>query len=133
MAIMMPLVIPLADALSTSEGLGPERVDTILVGVVSSVFAGAAFGDHCSPISDTTILSSMASAADHIDVRTQLPCALLVALVLSRFRSRILTVGSRVRRGTARAGHHGRRGSGSGQRQRGGPIRFGSYDVAKGA
>ena len=82
MAIMMPLVIPLADALSTSAGLGPERVDTILVGVISSVLAGAVFGDHCSPISDTTILSSMASAADHIDhVRTQLPYALLVALV----------------------------------------------------
>ena len=81
MAIMMPLVIPLADALSASSGLGPERVDTILVGVISSVLAGAVFGDHCSPISDTTILSSMASAADHIDhVRTQLPYALLVAL-----------------------------------------------------
>ena len=82
MAIMMPLVIPLANSLSTSAGLGPERVDTILVGVISSVLAGAVFGDHCSPISDTTILSSMASAADHIDhVRTQLPYALVVALV----------------------------------------------------
>ncbi len=82
MAIMMPLVIPLADSLSASAGLGPERVDTILVGVISSVLAGAVFGDHCSPISDTTILSSMASAADHIDhVRTQLPYALLVAFV----------------------------------------------------
>lgn len=82
MAIMMPLVIPLANVLSTSAGLSPERVDTILVGAISSVLAGAVFGDHCSPISDTTILSSMASAADHIDhVRTQLPYALLVAFV----------------------------------------------------
>ncbi len=82
MAIMMPLVIPLADALSRNAGLAPERVDTLLVGVISSVLAGAVFGDHCSPISDTTILSSMASAADHIDhVRTQLPYALLVAVV----------------------------------------------------
>ena len=82
MAIMMPLVIPLASVLGTSAGLGPDRVDTILVGVISSVLAGAVFGDHCSPISDTTILSSMASAADHIDhVRTQLPYALLVAVV----------------------------------------------------
>ncbi len=82
MAIMMPLVIPLADALSRGAGLAPERVDTLLVGVISSVLAGAVFGDHCSPISDTTILSSMASAADHIDhVRTQLPYALLVAIV----------------------------------------------------
>ncbi len=82
MAIMMPLVIPLANALSLSAGLAPERVDDILVGVIASVLAGAVFGDHCSPISDTTILSSMASASDHIDhVRTQLPYALLVAFV----------------------------------------------------
>jgi Na+/H+ antiporter NhaC len=82
MAIMMPLVIPLASTLGTSAGLAPERADTVLVGVISSVLAGAVFGDHCSPISDTTILSSMASAADHIDhVRTQLPYALLVAVV----------------------------------------------------
>ncbi len=82
MAIMMPLVIPLSSALSISAGLGADRVDTILVGVISSVLAGSVFGDHCSPISDTTILSSMASATDHIDhVRTQLPYALLVAVV----------------------------------------------------
>ncbi|HSF16345.1 MAG TPA: Na+/H+ antiporter NhaC family protein [Vicinamibacteria bacterium] len=82
MAIMMPLVIPLASVLGTSAGLSPDRVDTILVGVISSVLAGAVFGDHCSPISDTTILSSMASSSDHIDhVRTQLPYALLVAIV----------------------------------------------------
>jgi Na+/H+ antiporter NhaC len=44
------------------------------------VLAGAIFGDHCSPISDTTVMSSMASACDHVDhVRTQLPYALLVA------------------------------------------------------
>jgi Na+/H+ antiporter NhaC len=82
MAIMMPLVIPLASVLGTSAGMAPDRVETILVGVIASVLAGAVFGDHCSPISDTTILSSMASASDHIDhVRTQLPYALLVAVV----------------------------------------------------
>jgi len=47
---------------------------------------GGVFGDHCSPISDTTIISSMASATDHIDhVRTQLPYALVsggIALIL---------------------------------------------------
>jgi hypothetical protein len=44
--------------------------------------AGAIFGDHCSPISDTTVMSSMASACDHIDhVRTQLPYALVVGAV----------------------------------------------------
>ncbi len=46
------------------------------------MLAGAIFGDHCSPISDTTVLSSMASGCDHIDhVRTQLPYAVLVAAV----------------------------------------------------
>jgi Na+/H+ antiporter NhaC len=44
--------------------------------------AGSIFGDHCSPISDTTVMSSMASGCDHVDhVRTQLPYALLVALI----------------------------------------------------
>ena len=44
------------------------------------MLAGAVFGDHCSPISDTTILSSLATGADHVDhVRTQLPYALTVA------------------------------------------------------
>jgi len=46
------------------------------------VLSGSVFGDHCSPISDTTIMSSMASNADHIDhVRTQLPYAVTVALL----------------------------------------------------
>ncbi len=82
MAIMMPLVIPLANSLSIDAGLGPEDVMIVLHGVISSVLAGAVFGDHCSPISDTTILSSMASACDHIDhVRTQLPYAVLAAVI----------------------------------------------------
>jgi tetracycline resistance efflux pump len=47
---------------------------------IASVLSGSVFGDHCSPISDTTIISSMASASDHIDhVRTQLPYALTAA------------------------------------------------------
>lgn len=82
MAIMMPLVIPLADTLSADAQLVAADRMIILHGVISSVLAGAVFGDHCSPISDTTILSSMASACDHIDhVRTQLPYAVLAALV----------------------------------------------------
>ena len=53
-----------------------------MLGSISSVLAGAIFGDHCSPISDTTVLSSAASGCDHVDhVRTQLPYALLVAVV----------------------------------------------------
>ncbi|HXG39066.1 MAG TPA: Na+/H+ antiporter NhaC family protein [Bacteroidota bacterium] len=82
MAIMMPLVIPLGHTLSVDAQLGGTDYEIILHGVISSVLAGAVFGDHCSPISDTTILSSMASACDHIDhVRTQLPYALLTAVV----------------------------------------------------
>jgi Na+/H+ antiporter NhaC len=82
MAIMMPLVIPLGHTLSLDALLNTTDQQIILHGVISSVLAGAVFGDHCSPISDTTILSSMASACDHIDhVRTQLPYALLAAVV----------------------------------------------------
>jgi Na+/H+ antiporter NhaC len=82
MAIMMPLVIPLANTLGLDAGLKGADLQIILHGVISSVLAGAVFGDHCSPISDTTILSSMASAVDHIDhVKTQMPYALLAAIV----------------------------------------------------
>lgn len=82
MAILMPLVIPLANALGLDAQLDAAELSTVLLGTISSVLAGAVFGDHCSPISDTTILSSMASACDHIDhVRTQLPYALLAAVV----------------------------------------------------
>ncbi len=78
MAILMPLVISLAHGLSTAAGIGIESPAfyTLMVGTISSVLAGSVWGDHCSPISDTTILSSMASGCDHIaHVRTQLPYA----------------------------------------------------------
>ena len=82
MAIMMPIVIPLSVALPTATGMDPEAAYIILLGGISSVLAGSVWGDHCSPISDTTILSSMAASSDHIDhVRTQMPYALTVGLV----------------------------------------------------
>ena len=82
MAIMLPLVIPLTVALGGAEGFGVGGEYSILLGSISSVLAGAIFGDHCSPISDTTVLSSTAAACDHVDhVKTQLPYALVVALV----------------------------------------------------
>ena len=82
MAIMMPLVIGLSHNVSGLYSLPAEESYLILVGVISSVLAGCVFGDHCSPISDTTILSSMASSCDHIaHVKTQLPYALIVAIV----------------------------------------------------
>ncbi len=82
MAIMMPVVVPLAVALAVDAGLAASAAHTVLVGAVSGVLAGAVWGDHCSPISDTTILSSMATSSDHIDhVRTQIPYALAVGIV----------------------------------------------------
>ena len=82
MAIMIPLVIPLTVTLGGAEGFGVGGEFSILLGAISSALAGAIFGDHCSPISDTTVLSSTAAACDHVDhVRTQLPYALLVALL----------------------------------------------------
>lgn len=49
---------------------------------LGTVLSGAIFGDHCSPISDTTIMSSMASGADHLDhVKTQMPYSITVAIV----------------------------------------------------
>jgi Na+/H+ antiporter NhaC len=72
MAILFPLVVPLAHQIAPGN-------ETILLGTVSSILAGSVWGDHCSPISDTTVLSSMATSCDHMDhVRTQLPYALLV-------------------------------------------------------
>ena len=73
-AIMIPLALPLAAAANA----GGDVVSVPLV--VAAVLGGGVFGDHCSPISDTTVVSSMASCSDHIDhVRTQLPYALLAA------------------------------------------------------
>jgi Na+/H+ antiporter NhaC len=80
MAILIPLVIPLTVSLGGGMNFDGGEHYSILLGAISSVLAGAIFGDHCSPISDTTVMSSMASGCDHIDhVRTQLPYALLVA------------------------------------------------------
>lgn len=82
MAIVIPLVIPLTAKMTEVAGIPQIQADAILNGVVSSVLAGSVFGDHCSPIADTTILSSMASKCNHIDhVKTQLPYALLVGVI----------------------------------------------------
>ncbi len=82
MAIMIPLVIPLTVSLAGGTGFADGSVYGILLATTSSVLAGAIWGDHCSPISDTTVLSSTAAACDHVDhVRTQLPYAVLVGVV----------------------------------------------------
>ena len=75
MGILMPLAIPLA----FSVGLGSMNLVIISA---SAVLTGAVFGDHCSPISDTTILSSTGAGCNHIEhVRTQMPYALSVAAI----------------------------------------------------
>ncbi|MBL1212800.1 MAG: Na+/H+ antiporter NhaC family protein [Ignavibacteriae bacterium] len=82
MAIVMPIVIPLAAKLAEYSNLDASGTSLIIYGVISSVLVGSVFGDHCSPIADTTILSSMASHCDHIDhVKTQMPYALLIGIV----------------------------------------------------
>lgn len=79
MAILYPLMLPAAWRLCQEAGMDYEQSLSIFHNVVSCVLAGAVLGDHCSPISDTTILSSLASGANHIQhVRTQLPYALTV-------------------------------------------------------
>jgi len=66
-AIMIAVAVPL----SQSMGVHPHLA-------IAAALGGGIFGDHCSPTSDTTIITSMATANDHIDhVRTQLPYALL--------------------------------------------------------
>ncbi len=82
MAILMPLVIPLAWAVMGVHGIADPEGMHILYSSVACCLAGAVWGDHCSPISDTTVLSSIASGCNHIEhVRTQLPYALLVGIV----------------------------------------------------
>jgi Na+/H+ antiporter NhaC len=86
MAIMFPIVIPLSAEVTTMNNFTAADSQIILLGVISSVLAGCVWGDHCSPISDTTILSSMASGCDHIDhVRTQLPYAITVGIICMMF------------------------------------------------
>ncbi len=82
MAILYPLVLPLCFALGKSAGLPLEEILPLFYNTTATVLAGAVLGDHCSPISDTTILSSLASQCHHVDhVRTQLPYALTVGFV----------------------------------------------------
>ena len=78
MSILMPLAIPLAHSIN------PEM--SFVIVSTSAVLTGAIFGDHCSPISDTTILSSMGAGCNHIDhVKTQMWYALFVAAITILF------------------------------------------------
>ena len=82
MGILMPLAIPLASAVGMHSGLEGDALHAYMIVNISAVLTGAIFGDHCSPISDTTILSSMGAGCNHIDhVQTQMPYALTVCAV----------------------------------------------------
>ncbi|MFC1528783.1 Na+/H+ antiporter NhaC family protein [Candidatus Latescibacterota bacterium] len=75
-AILMPIAVPMAYHFTGGD------VGRILFATIGAVFTGSVFGDHCSPISDTTIMSSMATASDHIDhVKTQIPYAITTAVI----------------------------------------------------
>lgn len=77
-AIMVPIIVPLAFSVTDGE------LGTVVYAAVATILGGATFGDHCSPISDTTILSSLAAGSDHIaHVKTQIPYALSCAVIAS--------------------------------------------------
>lgn len=74
--IMIPIAIPIAIEFSGGD------ISTLVLVTIAAVAGGGVFGDHCSPLSDTTILASTGAAVDHIDhVRTQVPYALLVGAI----------------------------------------------------
>lgn len=82
MAILYPIAIPLTWSICMGAGLSQEESMPILYNVIATVLSASVWGDHCSPISDTTILSSLASSCPHIGhVNTQMPYALLVGFV----------------------------------------------------
>jgi len=82
MGILMPLAVPVSWSLvSNNSGFVDPADMHIIYSSISCVLAGAVWGDHCSPTSDTTILASMASQCNHIEhVRTQMPYALAVGI-----------------------------------------------------
>jgi Na+/H+ antiporter NhaC len=75
-AIMIPIAVPLAFNFSDDE------LNTMVYATLAAVAGGGVFGDHCSPLSDTSILASTGAASDHIDhIKTQLPYAALIGLI----------------------------------------------------
>lgn len=82
MAILYPLILPASWLICKESNFDYQSSLAIFHNVASCVLAGSVLGDHCSPISDTTILSSLASSCNHIDhVKTQMPYALTVGSV----------------------------------------------------
>jgi len=86
MGILVPLVVPLAINTLQMQSLLNEAHMPIILASLAAIMGGAVWGDHCSPISDTTILSSLASDCPHMaHVQTQMPYALCVAMVAMVF------------------------------------------------
>ncbi len=82
MAILYPLILPSGWLVAQNSGLDYDSSMSIFHNIAAAVLTGSVLGDHCSPISDTTILSSLASSCPHIEhVRTQLPYALTTGAV----------------------------------------------------
>lgn len=82
MAILYPLILPASWLLCQEHGMSEAATLPVFYNVVASVLAGSVMGDHCSPISDTTIMSSQASRCDHLKhVGTQMPYAVTVGVV----------------------------------------------------
>ena len=81
MGILMPLAVPLVWTVLQNNNMANPENFYIMYATIGTVLAGSVWGDHCSPISDTTIISSVAAGSDHIDhVRTQIPYALTVGV-----------------------------------------------------
>jgi Na+/H+ antiporter NhaC len=79
MGILCPMTVEIGARLMT--GMEPTEATTLFYAAIGSVLAGSVFGDHCSPISDTTVLSSIASGCRHEEhVWTQIPYALVAAV-----------------------------------------------------
>ena len=80
MSILFPIVIPfLQEELS---GISDLSLEPLILSTIASVLSGAIFGDHCSPISDTTILSSTATECNHLShFRTQAPYAITIGIL----------------------------------------------------
>lgn len=82
MAILFPTVIPLAAGIAAAQGMDAAALNDLAILTVGAVLTGSIFGDHCSPVSDTTVMAAMYSGLPLMDhVRTQLPYALLYGTI----------------------------------------------------
>ena len=109
MGLLMPLALPATLAAAESAGLPTAELSLLIPGVIGAVFGGAVFGDHCSPFSDTTVVSAIASGCEPTaHVHSQLPFAAtaagFAALAYALMAAGIPAIGSTVIAGTGMAG-----------------------------